>query len=301
MTHFLEISQCTSQCVSQLIERALVFKQSKDYPAYPNHAVALLFYENSTRTRISFELAAKRLGMQVVHVDLQHSSEAKGEVIEDTIRTLAAMGIRYFVLRHKQEGIQQYLAERIAGIHLINAGDGTHAHPSQALLDMMTVMEQKPQLSALKIVILGNIRHSRVARSFQAICQHFKVNDLVLVAPTLWLPEAPLYGRMTSDLKEGLAHADVIMCLRVQTERLAEHEQLNLETYRQQFALTQASLRDAKSDVMVLHPGPMNRGVEIDSEVADGPHSFILEQVTNGVFARMAVLEALIKAMPCSA
>lgn len=294
MKHFLEISQLNKEQITSLIHRALEFKHTNHYPSYPEHTVVNLFYENSTRTRVSFELAAKHLGMKVINIMIQNSSEAKGEIIEDTIHNLAAMGIRYFVIRHQQEGLQQLLANKIKDIHIINAGDGTHAHPSQALLDMITIMEQKPNVEELKIAIVGNLKHSRVAHSFQAMCAHFKVRDLVLIAPPIWQPSKLIYGRVTPDLKEGLIDADVIMCLRVQKERLLEHEHLDLTAYRCNYALTQQTVTYARPDVMILHPGPMNREVEIDSDVADGPNSFILRQVTHGVYARMAILETLI-------
>jgi aspartate carbamoyltransferase catalytic subunit len=294
MNHFLEISQLSRQQIEFLIQRAFSLKQSKTYPSLKQHTVANLFYENSTRTRVSFELAANHLSMPVVNLDLQNSSETKGEVIEDTIKTLAAMGINHFVIRHQRDGLQQDLAEKFGNsIHIINAGDGAHAHPSQALLDIMTILEQKPQLNQLKIAVLGNIRHSRVANSFQCMCRALGVGELVLIAPELWQPQKVHYGRATANLRDGLSDADVVICLRVQRERFLAEDHLDLDTYRHDFALTQQSLQYAKSDVMVMHPGPMNRGVEIDSEVADGAHSFILQQVSNGVFARMAIFDAL--------
>lgn len=296
MNHFLEISQLSRQQLESLIQRAFSFKRHPNYPTYSQHTVANLFYENSTRTRISFELAANRLAMPVVNVDLQNSSETKGEIIKDTIKTLVAMGINYLVIRHQQDGLQEHLATKLGNeLHIINAGDGMHAHPSQALLDIMTILEQKPRLEQLKIAILGNIRHSRVANSFQCMCSKLGVGELVLIAPELWQPQTVHYGRVTSDLREGLADADVVICLRVQRERLLAADHLDLESYRHDFALTEKSLAYARADVMVMHPGPMNRGVEIDSEVADGSQSFILHQVTNGVFARMAIFDALIK------
>lgn len=295
MNHFLEISQLSCQQLEALVQRAFSFKQQNKYPSYKQYRVANLFYENSTRTRISFELAANHLSMPVVNLDLQNSSETKGEVIEDTIKTLAAMGIGYFVIRHQQDGLQQKLADKLGNaVHLINAGDGTHAHPSQALLDIMTILEQKPRLDQLKIAVLGNIKHSRVANSFQCLCSKLGVGELVLIAPELWQPKILHYGRVTNNLREGLADADVVICLRVQRERLLASDHLDLDSYRHDFALTQKSLAYAKPDVMVMHPGPMNRGVEIDSDVADGAHSFILQQVANGVFARMAIFDALI-------
>ncbi|MFT4059003.1 MAG: aspartate carbamoyltransferase catalytic subunit [Legionella sp.] len=294
MNHFLDISQLSRQQIEFLIQRAFSFKQSKTYPSLKQYTVANLFYENSTRTRVSFELAANHLSMPMVNLDLQSSSETKGEVIEDTIKTLAAMGINYFVIRHPHNGFPQDLAKKLGDfIHIINAGDGTHAHPSQALLDIMTILEQKPQLNQLKIAVLGNIRHSRVANSFQCISSALGVGELVLIAPERWQPYNVHYGRVTSNLHDGLSDADVVICLRVQHERLLAEDQLDLNMYHQNFALTQKSLRYAKPNVMVLHPGPMNRGVEIDSDVADGECSFILQQVQNGVFARMAIFDAL--------
>ncbi|HHF7373475.1 aspartate carbamoyltransferase catalytic subunit [Legionella bozemanae] len=294
MNHFLEISQLSRQQIESLLQRAVYFKQHNHYPSYAQHTVANLFYENSTRTRVSFELAANRLSMPVINLNLQSSSETKGEIIEDTLRNLAAMGIQHFVIRHREEGLQQSLANRIGkNAHIINAGDGTHAHPSQALLDMMTILEQKPQLDQLKIAILGNIRHSRVANSFQCICAQLGVGELVLVAPELWQPKTVHYGRVTHDLRDGLTDADVVICLRVQHERFLESDHLDLDSYRRDFALTKENLAYTNSDVMVMHPGPINRGVEIDNDVADGANSFILQQVTNGVFVRMAIFDAL--------
>lgn len=294
MRHFLEINQLSSEQIYSFLNRAQYFKQGGECPAYSHHTVANLFYENSTRTRASFELAAKRLSMSVVNFDLQNSSEAKGECIEDTIKTLAAMGIDLFVIRHRQEDLQKELAKRLGNqIGIINAGDGQHAHPSQAMLDLMTIIENKPELDQLKIAIIGNIRHSRVANSLQCLCSILKVGNLTMIAPEIWQPHTIHYGQVTHSLIDGLADADVVICLRVQHERLLENEQLDLLTYRRQFGLTQDTLRYAKPDAIVMHPGPMNREVEIDSIVADGGQSRVLEQVRNGVFMRMAILEAL--------
>ena len=176
---------------------------------------------------------------------------------------------------------------------MINAGDGKHAHPSQAMLDLMTIMEKKSNLNDLKIAIVGDIRHSRVANSLQSLFKLMQVGELVLVAPKAWQPERVHYGRVTAVLSEGMQDADVIVGLRVQKERIAVHEQLDLVQYRAQYALTSDAVRLAKSDAIIMHPGPINRGIEIDSEVADGPQSLILTQVQNGVYMRMAILESL--------
>jgi len=294
MKHFLDIAQLSPDELHALIKRAMYFKNNVTYPQYPQCSVVNMFYENSTRTRVSFELAAKKLAMTVINLEAQSSSESKGEAIEDTIKTLSAMGIGVFIIRHVEERLPEALALIDEDIHIVNAGDGTHAHPSQALLDFMTIMEMKPNLRQLKMAIVGNIRHSRVANSLQSLCAKFGVRDLTLIAPDIWQPETIHFGRVTASLKEGLLDADVVVCLRVQRERLLANEHLDLERYRRDYALTKHSLGYAKNNAMVLHPGPINRGVEIDSDVADGSQSYILQQVHNGVFIRMAILEALL-------
>ncbi len=294
MKHFLEISQLSKADIAHCIERALYFKSKKVYPSYSQYTLANLFYENSTRTRVSFEMAARHLSMPVINLDLQRSSEAKGEIIEDTLKTLSAMGIRHFVIRHPENGLQNALAKRLGdGIHIINAGDGTHAHPSQAMIDLMTIVEQKPDLNKLKIAILGNIRHSRVANSLQCLFETMNIGELVMIAPDIWQPQTIHYGQVSNQLKEGLDQADVVICLRVQTERLKDREHMDLARYQAQFMLTKDALKMARPDAMVLHPGPINRNIEIASEVADGTQSYILKQVANGVYMRMAILEAV--------
>ena len=295
MKHFLDISYLSYEEIQHLLDRAIYFKLSKNYPQFLKKTLVNLFYEPSTRTRVSFEMAANHLGIRVVNMDLARSSESKGELIEDTIHTLFAMGITLFVIRHSQNGLPQAMAGIFQdGIHVINAGDGTHAHPSQSLLDLMTIITHKPNVDRLKIAIVGDVLHSRVANSMQWLCALMGVKELVLVAPEVWHPRILQFGRVTTSLQEGLSDADVVIALRVQQERLATEETLDLAHYHQQYAITTNALAQAKSDVMVMHPGPINRGVEIDSDVADGPRSFILEQVTNGVFMRMAILEALL-------
>lgn len=296
MHHFLDPADCSLDTLLALLDRAQRFKSHPaDWPRFQNASLATLFWEPSTRTRLSFERAAQRLCMPVVNLDVSHSSETKGESLEDTVRTLAAMGIDILVVRHREAGVPAALARVVpAHTHLINAGDGTHAHPSQAMLDFMTICEEKPVFSALKIAIVGNIRHSRVAHSFMQAASILGVGELVLVAPHVWQPTSPVCGRVTDSLMDGLQDADVVIALRVQRERLQAHEHLHLEAYRRDYAITEAHLRAAKSDVIVLHPGPVNRGVEIDDEVADGPRSRILTQVSNGVFMRMAIIDALL-------
>lgn len=298
MKHLLEISQLPADTILKLAQRALAFKDLRaDYPRFSGARLANLFYENSTRTRISFELAADHLSIPVINFVQGLSSENKGELIEDTVRTLAAMGINLFVIRHSENRMQEALAKRLSDeedIHIINAGDGTHAHPSQALLDLMTILEVKGSLSGLKIAIVGNLRHSRVANSLQCLFESLGLEQLYLVAPEIWWPQNHHFGKLTTSLREGIEDADVVIALRVQKERLSEDSSLDLATYHQNYAISLDSLAIAKKDAMVMHPGPVNRGIEIDSAVVDGPQSFILQQVRNGVFMRMAMIEYLL-------
>ncbi len=295
MKHFLEISQISYDVAMKIIHRAIDFKKMSAYPQYKGNNLVNLFYENSTRTRVSFELAAKHLGINVINLDKDCSSEKKGEMIEDTIHTLMAMGVNLFVIRHVKNGFSQAIAGLLKGdAHIINAGDGTNAHPSQALLDFMTIFEQHSDFKNLKVAIVGDILHSRVANSLQSLCALMEVKELALIAPEAWQPESLQYGYVTSSLKEGLEDADVVIALRVQRERLSEDVKLDLVDYHNSFALTSKSIKYAKPNAMIMHPGPINRGVEIDSDVADGANSFILKQVENGVYIRMAILESVL-------
>jgi aspartate carbamoyltransferase catalytic subunit len=300
MKQLVDVRDLTKADVDGLIARALHFKNKLYYPTYPDYALATMFYENSTRTRLSFELAAKQLELMVVDFDVQSSSEAKGEVIEDTVQTLISMGVKVLIIRHPQNGVPARLAAQFRHrVSIVNAGDGQHAHPSQALLDLMTIVEHKPLIERLKIAIVGDLRHSRVANSFQLLSALMGVGELVLVAPPAWQPEQVYYGHVTSSLQAGLSNADVVVTLRVQRERLKEEEQLDLNVYREAYALTQKALAMAKPDAIVMHPGPLNRGVEIDSDVADGPQSVIWQQVQNGVMMRMAILDWLLHDETC--
>lgn len=296
MDHFLDIEQLSVEQLEQCIQRALHFKRQKNYPTYADSNLAMLFYENSTRTRISFEMAAQHLSMPVIRLDPQSSSEQKGEHIQDTLSSLSAMGIQYFVIRHQENRLVHQLAAQSDPVtHLINAGDGSHAHPSQALLDMVTIVEEKPQLPRLKIAIVGNLRHSRVANSLQVMFKKMGVGELALIAPPIWQPETLHFGRYYQSMKEGIEDADVIVCLRIQKERLLENEGVDIESYQRDYMLTEQRISLAKPDLMIMHPGPVNRGIEIQSELVEHPRSFIRQQITNGVYARMAILESLIK------
>jgi len=261
-------------------------------------SVCTLFFENSTRTRTSFQLAALRLGADVVNFDVGASSVKKGESALDTLRTLEAMGLEAFVIRHADNGAVAALAAG-AGPRtaLLNAGDGRSAHPTQGLLDMLTIRQRKGgDFSRLSVLIVGDVRHSRVARSDLHALHQLGCRDIRVCAPETLLPEpATVAGcRVGSTLDAMLDGVDVVMMLRLQRERMDEGLVPSLEQYFRDYGLDARRLARARPDAIVLHPGPMNRGVEIAGDVADGPQSVILDQVANGVAVRMAVLEHLL-------
>ena len=291
--HFLDIDGLSLADARHLLQRAMALKRMSVYPCYSMGQVTTLFYEPSTRTRLSFELAAKKMGCTAVHFDVMNSSETKGELLHDTLMTLEALGVNVVVIRHPQAGVLQPLRHTLTSLCMINAGDGTHAHPSQAMLDVMTMIEHKPAFPDVKIAVVGDLRRSRVVNSLQALCRLLGVRDLVLVSPNAWMPQTEAYGRWTDDVREGLEGADVVMTLRVQRERFLPHESLDVVNW-QDYSLTPLRLNHAKSDAMVMHPGPVNRGIEIVSEVVDGAQSCILHQVQNGVYMRMAIIEWLL-------
>ncbi len=261
--------------------------------------VANLFFEPSTRTRASFQLAAERLGADVLNFEAESSSTRKGETLVDTLRNLEAMGASLFVVRHSHGSVPASLAAAAAPASgVVSAGDGRHAHPTQGLLDMLTIRQKKGEdFSRLSVAIVGDIRHSRVARSGAEALRILGVRDLRLAAPYTLMPESddPSFtGAPRIDaLYTALEGCDVVMMLRLQRERMDEGLVSSLEEYYRDWGLSPERLALAKPDAIVLHPGPMNRGVEIADAVADGPQSVILEQVSNGVAVRMAVLERL--------
>lgn len=294
MKHLLDIEQLTQEMVRELINKALSIKNNQEPIPQKAGELVTLFYENSTRTRMSFSLAATRMGMTVMNLDNRFSSEQKGESIDDTLLTLAAMGFEYFVIRHSTEGMPAALAAKYGtNIHILNAGDGKRGHPSQALIDFMTISEFKPDFTKIKIAIVGDILHSRVANSLMQLSELMNVGELVFVAPKPCWPEANSFGRVTSSLKEGIGDADVIILLRIQHERMQKPNHFDIEDYYNQYMLTNKNLAYAKKDVIVMHPGPINRGIEIANDVADGAHSKILKQVENSVFMRIAILSSL--------
>jgi aspartate carbamoyltransferase catalytic subunit len=265
----------------------------KKVPALRGKTVVNLFFEPSTRTRTSFEIAEKRLSADTLNIAIASSSVVKGETLADTALNLEAMQPDMIVLRHSSSGAC-HLLSRICRSAIINAGDGMHEHPTQALLDAFTIRERKKRLQGLKVAIVGDLLHSRVLRSNIHLLTKMGADVWVCGPPTLIPTDIARFGvRATSRVEEAVADADVIMLLRIQLERMEGAFFPSLREYYNVFGMTEARMRLAKPDVMIMHPGPMNRGVEIASEVADGPYSVILDQVANGVAVRMAVLYLL--------
>ena len=293
----LGLRELSASEISAILDAALPFKQELQDPKKPfpearplaGRTVAFLFSEPSTRTRSSFEVAARRLGAEVLGFSVANSSLLKGETLLDTVKNLEAMGVDYFILRHEQSGALEPLAAMTA-CSLINAGDGAHEHPTQGLLDLFTLRQKKGSLKGLKVVIVGDILHSRVARSNIHGLKKFGAR-VTVCGPQALMPSGieSLGVTVTHDLADALKGADAVNVLRVQLERQQQNLLTSVGDYFQAYGLTKARLALAKADCLVLHPGPMNRGVEIASEVADGPQSVILEQVQNGVAVRMAV------------
>lgn len=298
LRHLLTLEGLPRATLLRLLDRAQVIVDG-DAGGSPlaGTAVCTLFFEPSTRTRLSFQRAAQRLGGDVLNFDAATSSTTKGETARDTLKNVEAMGVRGFVVRHPHDGAVAALAEVAQdGTALINAGDGRHAHPTQGLLDMLTLRQAKGDISGLKVLIVGDVRHSRVARSDLHALRTLGVGDIRICAPASLLPEdGTLAGcTVTQDFDAALEGVDAVMMLRLQRERMEEGLVASLDEYHREYGLSAARLRRAADDAVVLHPGPMNRGVEIDDDVADGPQSLILKQVANGVAVRMAVLETLL-------
>ncbi len=297
----LGIEELSRSEIEVILDRARSFQPKNGEPHrnwdhLRGRIVVTLFYETSTRTRISFEIAAKRLGAEAISITATSSSVTKGESLVDTLNTLAAMRPDAIVMRHSASGAPHFLA-RYLEIPIVNGGDGTHEHPTQALLDARTILDQRPTLEGLRVAIIGDLAHSRVARSNIHLLSKFHAS-IVLCGPPALLPRemaqiAPGV-ETTHDIRQAIAGADVIMMLRVQLER--QHEPaFPPGDYFSQYGLRLEHLEQAKPDVLVMHPGPMNRGHEIASDVADSNRSVILNQVENGIAVRMAVLEQVLK------
>ncbi|MFZ5595025.1 MAG: aspartate carbamoyltransferase catalytic subunit [Pseudomonadota bacterium] len=298
LRHFLTIEGLSRKLLVEILDTAESFsgvaeQTIKKVPLLRGKTIVNLFFESSTRTRTTFELAAKRLSADVLNINVAASATSKGESLLDTLHNLQAMHCDMFVVRHDRSGTAHFIARHVAPhISVINAGDGRHAHPTQAMLDMFTIRRHKKEFAPLSVAIVGDILHSRVARSQIHALTTLGVHEVRVIGPETLIPaEAEALGvHVYHDLREGLRDVDVIIMLRLQHERMrgallpSEHE------YFRRYGLTGETLAYAKPDAIVMHPGPINRGVEIDSAVADGPRSVILEQVTHGIAVRMAVM-----------
>ncbi len=298
LRHFLTIEGLEREHLVEILDtaesmRGVAERRVKKLPTLHGKTVVNLFFEPSTRTRTTFELAAKRLSADVININISASSTSKGETLLDTLRNIEAMQCDMFVVRHTLSGAAEFFARHVAPhIAVLNAGDGRHAHPTQAMLDVFTIRRHKPHFADLTVAIVGDILHSRVARSQIHALNILGAGEVRVVAPKTLLPAAveTLGVRIFHDVRDGLIDADVVIMLRLQRERMqgamlpSEHE------YFQQYGLRSDTLAAAKPDAIVMHPGPINRGVEMDSAVADGPQSVILEQVTNGIAVRMAIM-----------
>jgi aspartate carbamoyltransferase catalytic subunit len=309
LQHLLTIDGLPREIITAILDTAAPFtevaeREVKKLPLLRGKSVFNLFFESSTRTRTTFEIAAKRLSADVINLNISTSSTSKGETLLDTVDNLSAMQADMFVVRHASSGapflIAQHLdAMRQEHIHVINAGDGRHAHPTQGLLDMFTIRHYKKDFSRLTVAIVGDVLHSRVARSQIHALTALGVPEVRLIGPKTLLPgHADKLGgsanvRLFHDMREGLKDVDVVMMLRLQNERMQGALLPSSEEFFKYYGLTPDKLEHARPDAIVMHPGPMNRGVEIDSAVADGPHAVILPQVTFGIAVRMAVMAML--------
>lgn len=293
--NLLDIEQLSKEDILQVLETAKSFKEVssrdvKKVPALRGKTVVMLFFEPSTRTRTSFELAAKRLSADTLSIAASASSLSKGETVLDTAKNIEAMNVDLIIVRHSSSGVPQILANNI-GPSVVNAGDGCRAHPTQALLDLFTIQERKGSFENLKVSIVGDILHSRVARS--NICGLLKMGaEVTVCGPTTLMPRGiEKWGvKVSYDVDEVIKESDVLMLLRIQKERQEDKFLPSIREYAREFGVTEDRLKNAKKDLLIMHPGPTNRGVELSAEVADGARSVILDQVTNGVAVRMAVL-----------
>jgi len=304
LQHLITLEGLTRAEIEALLDHSQRYVRALGERAPSNRALAglnigNLFTEPSTRTRVSFELAGRRLGAEVINIEVQLSSRAKGETMLDTIYTLESVHVDGFVIRDAEPGVIAHVAAHVAPhVSVFSAGEAHLSHPTQGLLDALTVLQHKGErFEKLCLAIVGDIRHSRVAHSAYAVFTALGLGELRLVAPQLLMPDNGEFprARRYHTPEEGLRGADVVMMLRIQRERMAQADIPDGEEYFARYGLTEPRLRLARHDAIVMHPQPMNRGVEIDSEVADGPQSVIRDQVRNGVAVRMAVLEAVLR------
>ncbi len=312
LQHLITLDGLSREIITAILDTAQPFtevaeREVKKLPLLRGKSVFNLFFENSTRTRTTFEIAAKRLSADVINLNINTSSAAKGESLLDTVDNLAAMQADMFVVRHGSSGAPHLIAQHLAAtgrdyIHIVNAGDGRHAHPTQGLLDMYTIRHYKQDFTRLTVAVVGDLLHSRVARSQIHALLALGVPEVRVIGPSTLLPTgvARMGGnggkgklRVFHDMREGLKGVDVVMMLRLQNERMQGALLPSAQEYFKYYGLTPEKLALAKPDAIVMHPGPMNRGIEIDSAVADGAHSVILPQVTFGIAVRMAVMSML--------
>jgi aspartate carbamoyltransferase catalytic subunit len=306
LRHLLTIEGLKRQQIIDILDTAESFisvgdQQVRKVPLLRGKTVVNLFFEASTRTLTTFELAAKRLSADVLKVNVSTSSTVKGESLLDMLRNLEAMQCDMFVVRHSDSGAAHLIAKHVAPhISVLNAGDGRHAHPTQALLDMFTIRRHKKEFAPLTVAIVGDIMHSRVARSQIHALTTLGISELRVIAPKTLIPAQVenLGVHVFHDLKSGIKDADVIIMLRLQKERMLGAMLPSEQEYFRTFGLTEEKLKLARPDAIVMHPGPINRGVEMDSEVVDGPQSVILEQVSNGIAVRMAVMSMVLGRPP---
>jgi len=302
LRHLLTLQPLSRALIERLLERAQSFVRPLGAKPPASNAlagitVANLFTEPSTRTRVSFELAAKRLGADVVNLEVQLSSRVKGESMLDTVYTLQSLHVDVMVIRDAEVGVPELVAANVAPhVSVLSAGEAHVSHPTQGLLDALTVRQHKNRFERLSIAIVGDIRHSRVARSAYHAFHALGVADLRIVAPSALMPDPDEFAGCTrhTTLKTGLKDADVVMMLRIQKERMGQADLLDADRYFAEYGLNPERLALARPDAIVMHPQPMNRGIEIASDVADGPQSVIRDQVRNGVAVRMAVLAEVI-------
>ena len=298
LIHLLSTEGLSRDLILHILDTAANFvsvsdREVKKVPLLRGKSVFNLFFENSTRTRTTFEIAATRLSADVINLDIARSSASKGESLLDTISNLSAMAADIFVVRHSESGAPYLIAQHVAPhVHVVNAGDGRHAHPTQALLDMYTIRHYKRDFANLTVAIVGDVLHSRVARSDINALTTLGCAEVRVVGPKTLVPAdiAQMGVRVCHTLDEGLRDCDVVIALRLQNERMSGALLPSSQEYFKRFGLTPERLRIAKPDAIVMHPGPINRGVEMDSAVVDGPQSVILSQVTFGIAVRMAVM-----------
>jgi aspartate carbamoyltransferase catalytic subunit len=298
LRHFLHLDGLNHDLLTEILDTAMSFisvgqQAVKKVPLLRGKTIINLFFEPSTRTLTTFDLAAKRLSADVMNINLYTSSTKKGESLLDTLRNLEAMQSDIFIVRHAQSGAATFIANQVAsGSRVINAGDGRHAHPTQAILDMLTIRRHKADFSQLTVAIVGDIMHSRVARSDISALKILNTREIRVIAPKTLIPQQveAMGVKVFHKLEEGIEGADVIIMLRLQKERMIGAQLPSESEYFSLYGLTEESLKHANNNALVMHPGPINRGVEMTSTVADGTQSVILEQVSNGIAARMAVM-----------